>query len=69
VTTIRNERRRRSDRLAPRDAALKEKLMRGTWTRPELEWVQRDPQLPLLLASIVNGKLRQLEAEDMTTHA
>jgi hypothetical protein len=54
--------RRRSDRLAPKDQVLKEKLLRGTWSRTELEWLERsDPRLPLILASIVNGKLRTLE--------
>jgi protein involved in temperature-dependent protein secretion len=58
--------RRRSDRLSPRDQSLKEKLMRGTWTKRELEWVRdSDPRLPLVLASIIAGKLRSLE--DITT--
>jgi hypothetical protein len=55
-------RRRRSDRLSPRDQALKEKLLRGTWTRRELEWLRdADPRLPMMLCAIVNGKLRELE--------
>jgi hypothetical protein len=54
--------RRRSDRLAPKDQLLKEKLVRAPWTRAELEWLERtDPRLPLILASIINGKLRALE--------
>jgi hypothetical protein len=62
--------RRRSDRLSPRDQVLKERLLRGAWTHAELEWLQQaDPRLPLLLASIIKGKLRALEAEDLTTHA
>jgi hypothetical protein len=54
--------RRRSDRLAPRDQVLKEKLLRASWSREELEWLQRpDPRLPLILAAIIAGELRALE--------
>jgi hypothetical protein len=53
--------RRRSDRLSPRDAALKHKLEEGQFTREELLWVLRDERLPLLVLAIVNSKLRHLE--------
>jgi protein involved in temperature-dependent protein secretion len=57
--------RRRSDRLSPRDLALKAKLEAGVWTRQELAWVlEADPRLPLVLAAIINGKLRALETSD-----
>jgi protein involved in temperature-dependent protein secretion len=54
--------RRRSDRLSPRDQALKHKLEQGPFTRRELEWIRdADPRLPLILMAIINSKLRALE--------
>jgi hypothetical protein len=39
--------------------ALLQKLQRGRWTRPELQWVRRyHPNLPAIVAAVIRQKLR-----------
>ena len=56
----------RRKKFTPADRDLRRRLFHYKWSREELEWLQQhDTHMPIELAMLVAGKLRQLDQEPL----